>query len=348
MKLELKLFLLTAISINLLSAQRYFDQETGEEYEITQQTDQKIINAFLKNNKAKAIEFNPDKNSNYPLRVKNRKGNWILFDLQQEDFIMMDEGKKYSFEFPEPDLHIADLTIAHRKGNKYLVNLIEQKVFDRVSFKKFKPIVAMDTVNYYNEEEEELEAMVSMHLTSVAVKNDEKWGLIELAGDVYLSRNYVYNTPEEVPAATGFQSSQLEMMENLRKDHDLDLLVELDDNGYHFKGRKKKSKLWGIYSGEGVARNDIPAEYDKIVYHNESNELYEVWKDGKVGYYNMMHELVFEPQFDDFRLLHLDYTYGCALKKDGKWELYYIDAPKKMVEGHARTTEGLIELWLNR
>ncbi|ARN77362.1 hypothetical protein BST97_04845 [Nonlabens spongiae] len=344
---DIKLFLLVVIFLNILNAQRYYDQQTGEEYEITQQTDQKIIHAFLKENKAKAIEFNPDRNSNYPLRIKNRRGNWVLYDSRQESFIFKEEGKRYSFEFPDSHLSINDLAIAHRKKKKYLVNLMEEEIFDKISFDQFKPIVAMDTLHRYNEQDE-LEPMISSHITSIAIQSNEKWGLVELSGEVYLSRNYLYDFPEDIPAATGFQGFQLEMMENLRKDRNLDQLVELDDNGYHFKGRKRKSKLWGVYSGEGVARNDIPAEYEKIVYHNGSSELYEVWKDGKVGYYNRMHELVFEPEFEDLVLFNLDYTYGCALKKDGKWQLYYVDAPKKMVEGQAETLEGLRELWLNR
>ena len=326
----------------------HYDENTDKEYEINQNTNKRIINAFLKEQKATAIEFNPNTSVRFPFRLKNNKGNWLLFDIEDEAVFMEKEGKKYSYQFPGSLMENRSYTLANRNGKIYFVHLYGNgKLITKSSFDEVKPRVLIDTLTTTNENGE-LEEKYIKYLASFTVKVDNKWGLIELANDnIYLSRNFLYNSPEEVPKATGFQSYQLQMMENLRKEQKIDLLVALDENGYYFKARIKGTKLWGLYSGEGEAFNDIPTKYTDIILHR-SPETFEVWKDGKVGYYNGSYKLVFEPIFDDFEFVHLDYTYGCALMKNGKWVLYDARGPIKLVEGSAETIDELKELWLNR
>ncbi|NGZ90202.1 hypothetical protein [Psychroflexus maritimus] len=336
-------FLVTNVKAQVI----FYDEKTGEEYQITPQTDEKLTKAFLDDLNARAIEFNPNTSSRFPLRLKNKKSNWVLFDSYEDDLFLVNEAKKYSFQFPSPLLENRGFTLAFRKDKIYYTNLQESKVITKMSFTQVVPRTITGTFMVENPEGE-LKEEQETSLESFTVKNGVKWGLIEMASDnIYLSRNFLYNSSEEVPEATGFQSYQLEMMENLREVKKLDLLVALDENGYYFKARDKKTKLFGLYAGERMPFNQIPAKYDDIKRHRNP-ETYEVWKNGKVGYYNGNFDLVMEPIYDDFKFVHLDYTFGCALKKNGKWELYNAHEPKKLVEGNAKTIDELIELWLNR
>lgn len=80
--------------------------------------------------------------------------------------------------------------------------------------------------------------------------------------------------------------------------------------------------------------------------------IFEVWCDDKVEYYYYKHDediyRVLPCEYDDFKYVFLDYTYGCAVKSKGKWELYHAQKPEKLVEGSAEKIDRLIELWLNR
>ena len=342
------LCLLPILVSTIVKAQVYYDEKTDEEYPITPQTEKKVVKAFLNSLNSTAIDFNPNTSSHFPLRLKNKKGNWVLFDSYEDDLFLEKQAKKYSFQFPSPLLENRGFTLAFQKEKIYFISLQESKVITKMSFTEVQPRTITDTFMVENPEGE-LKEEQETSLESFTVKNGVKWGLIEMAGDniIYLSRNFLYNSSEEVPEATGFQSYQLEMMENLRKEQNLDLLVPLDENGYYFKARDKKTKLFGLYVGEGILFNQIPAKYDDIKRHRNP-DTYEVWKDEKVGYYNGNFNLVMEPIYDDFKFVHLDYTNGCALKKNGKWELYNAHEPIKLVKGNAKTIDELIELWLNR
>ena len=222
------------------------------------------------------------------------------------------------------------------------------EVQTKIGFDEITPIIDTDTVLRYNPNTGAQEEIYHTHLTSFTVKKGKMWGVIEPCESEALfcvSHNFLYNSPQEVPSARGFNSYQLEMMENIREEYDVELLVNLDGSGYLFKGRQVKTNLWGVYGGEGDGQTYIPSEYDKIIKHRN---VFEVWKNDKVGYYNGDYKLVFEPRFEDFEYVHLDYTYGCALKTNGKWELYDVYEPVKLVEGSAATIGELIELWWNR
>jgi hypothetical protein len=341
------IYIIALLFFTYAKAQVFYDEKTDKEYPITPQTEKKVVKAFLDELGATDIDFNPNTSSRFPLRLKNKKGNWVLFDSYEDDLFLEKEAKKYSFQFPSPLLENRGFTLAFQKEKIYFISLQESKVITKMSFTEVQPRTITDTFMVENPEGE-LKEEQETTLQSFTVKNGVKWGLIEMADDnIYLSRNFLYNSSEEVPAATGFQSYQLEMMENLRKENKLDLLVPLDENGYYFKARNKKTKFFGLYAGEGMPFKQIPAKYDDIIRHRNP-ETYEVWEDGKVGYYNGNFNLVIEPIYDDFKFVHLDYTYGCALKKNGKWELYDAHEHIKLVESNAKTIDELIKLWLNR
>ncbi|RFN58175.1 hypothetical protein [Marixanthomonas ophiurae] len=344
------LYLIFALLFTTIAkAQVYYnDEKTGEEYEINQKTHKNIINAFLKEQKATAIEFNTNRSPDFPFRLKNKIGNWVLFHLGHENLYMEKEGRKYSFQFPTSVMEQHGFTFANRRGKTYLVNLYDKEVETKMGFDEVVINTKKETIFTYDKDYNEKEK-IAIIIDKIVVRKDNTWGLIELRGDdlFYLSRNFLYNSPEEVPPATGFQVYQLEMMENIRQEYNIDLLIALDENGYYFKGRNKKTKLFGLYVGEGEAFESIPPKYDNIIEHKYTG-TYEVWKNNKVGYYNSNFKLVFKPSFDDFEYVHLDYTYGCALKTNGKWELYDAFEPEKLIEGSAASIDELIGLWMDR
>lgn len=326
-----------------------------ELYYITEDTHQKIIDAFLKDHKANEIEFNPNKESSFPLRIKNKKGNWILFSdgsYYIDGPFLAKESKKYSFDFPASFQERMRMTLARRKDKKYWVSLEPKKIETKIAFDELRFTTKIDT-QFVQGWSEEIEIIgINDKLVKIAVRIDDKWGCIEPAEEgeeslFYVSRNFLYESSEEVPSATGFSSYQLKMMEQIRKDYNVDLLINLDEHGFYFMGRDEKTKQYGLYMGEGQVSKSIPAEYSDIKRHlNE--DTFEVWKDDKVGYYNSDFKLVKEANYDDFHFMHLDYKMGCALKKNGYWQLFDNYDGSLLVEGKAKTIEELQELWLNR
>lgn len=348
-KFKLVLYSLLFLLVSNTHAQiEFYYGQPEERYEISQETSQIILDAFLKTHKATTIEFNPNPNSSYPFRLKNKKGNWVLFvdDWSGNNSIFMPKkGKQYSFQFPTKLQESIKMTLAIRKNQTYWVNLENETIESKVTFDEVIFTTKIDTLigDNFSDEVEIIER--------IAVKIGEKWGVIEPGeyneSSFYVSRNFLYNTLDELPPATGFNSDQLQMMEQIRKEFNVDLLVALDEHGYYFKGRDKKSKLYGLFMGEGEVSGTIPSKYDNIKRHRNP-ETFEVWKNGKVGYYNSEFELIKEPVYDELHFMHLDYTRGCALKTEDVWQLFDAFDGSLLVEGEAKTIEALQELWLNR
>lgn len=348
------IFMLTLICVFSAKAQIYYRVNDTLDVIIHEKTDPEYISAFLKENKATDIEFNSREASGYPFRLKNKKGNWMLCYADGSDAVVVlpKKGRKYSLEFPTSFQERMRMTWATRKNQKYWVSLDPARIETKMAFDQVNFITKMDTQYVdYGFEGRELKGVYEK-LDKIVVRIDNKWGLIEPSDDsekslFYLSRNFLYETSEGVPPATWFSSYQLKMMEDIRKDFNVDLLVNLDANGFYFKGRDEKTGLYGLYVGEGEASQNIPAKYDDIKRHIYE-ETFEVWKDDKVGYYNSNFELTKEPIYDDFHFMHLDYKKGCALKKEGYWQLFDNYDGSLLVEGKAKTLEELQELWLNR
>ncbi|PZD79234.1 hypothetical protein [Mesonia sp. K7] len=344
-------------TISLNAQVLYYDEKSDVEYEINPNTPKKQLKAFLKSYKATAIEFNSNLSSQFPFRLKLKKGNWVLYDLEEEQVFLEKKTNRYSFELPTVLMEENRFTIAKSKEKTFLVNLDENKIEAKIKFDEVVVQTKKDTLydyiqtysengNFDYKEEESVRKVID----KIAVRSGKKWGLIEVVyGEdmYYLSHDFLYDSIEEVPQTRGFESYQLAMMESIRENYKVDLLIALDEFGYYFKGRNKQTKLWGVFMGEAEVLESIPTKYDSITRHRHPLG-YEVWKDGKVGYYNGNSEMVFDTNFDDYKRVHLDYTYGSAFKRQGKWELYDTYQPEKLVDGSADTIEELIELWLAR
>lgn len=354
-------------SLNSYSQIEFYYGVTEEIYEINQDTDPNILRAFLLEIEATDIEFNPNPTSSYPFRAKNKKGNWMLYTDQWSDdqFIMTRKAQRYSFQFPNAAEERILMTWARRHGYSYWVNLESERIEKKMAFNDVKV-----TTGKVKQHLDDLEFEVDI-IEKIAVKAGDKWGLIEpggYTGDAfYVSRNFLHNSPDEVPPATRFDIGQLQMLETIRSYFFVDQLEALDDFGYYLKGRKQKEKhygfflswlylfepknqtedLYGLFVGEGKVYQTIPIEYSDIKSHHNPEEVFEVWKDGKVGYYNSDYELIIEPIYDEFHFMHLDNNAGCALKKEGFWQLFDAFDGSLVVEGKAKTIEELQDFWLN-
>ncbi len=331
-------------------AQVWFYVNDTLEVEINKKTKVEYLNSFLKEKKATKIEFNSNPYSDFPFRLKNKKGNWMLFDLYEE-ILLEKETRKYSFQLPTKLQENMRFTWATRKGKTYWVNLDYEQIETKLGFEQVSIFTKKDTVQYYNANKETYEDEVNESIYKITVYNGEKWGLIEADFDgedsFYLSHNFLYNSPEEVPNPRNLPSYQFEMLKQIREDYILDRIETLDTYGYYLKGRNKKTQLWGLFVGEGTVFEQIPMEFENIIRH-KNPETYEVHKNGKVGYYNSDFELIKEPIYDDFHFLNIDYTSACALKLDGFWQLFDQYDGSLLVEGKAKSIEELQELWLNR
>lgn len=348
----LKQLLLIGCAITMqytcLAQVQYYHEATDETFLIQPTTDDSIIQCFLNQFKALEIDFNPDEKSKFPLRLKNKKGNWVLFDSHEQTLFMQKESAKYSFQFPGKDMKYSGTTLATRKGKTYIVLIENENIDTKRSFDEIRPRMKTVVFKDFNFETEEMHESPEEVFDALLVKKNDKWGLIEYAeNSLYLSHGFLYDDPDKVPPSTGFQSHQLQMVESIRKIYNVVDYEALDDHGYFLKGKNEKSQLFGLYVGEGEPDEKIPPHYTNIVRHINT-ETYEVWKENKVGYYNSEFVLVIEPVYDEFEYIHLDHTYGCALKTNDKWELFNAFTGEKLVNGSAATTDELIELWLNR
>ena len=152
-KITYLMFLL--LFVTTAKAQFFNNEKTDEEYEITPQTNKRIIKAFLKEQKTTAIEFNPNASARFPFRLKNRKGNWMLFDLEEDAVFMEKKSNRYSFQFPTTVMENSGFTLATHKGKTFLVHLSGNgKTETKMGFDEVTVLTRQDTLyryDHYNE-----------------------------------------------------------------------------------------------------------------------------------------------------------------------------------------------------
>lgn len=323
------------------------------------------------------IEFNPNRDSYYPCRLQDKKGDWYLAD---REFMMYGE-KGFSLSFPISSC--ANIAEASKKDKKFIYllgedgnYLVEDFEFDELKQnyswnKKIK-------MNY--EGEHELNSDDSPIHDSVGICNGllvrrgSKWALAhwsyqsyefnQLSGFHFDSSNEVPDTLLRHYLTTDDGVDPVYDDYLMRVTHDFlqnyqeaDLVTVLGPYQYDqqiLKMRHSETKRWSmVIPGVFNESTDLPIAASKIKEHffDENKQVLEVWCDDKVGYYFYNGEdikLIKDCGYEDFEYLFLDATYGCALKKNGKWELYKVDASEKLVDGSAASIESLTELWLNR
>lgn len=329
------------------------------------------------------IEFDSNDIHSRP-RLKDKKGDWYLFDTDEIDLI----GQKgYSLEFDS--FNCGNFTIAEKKGSKYFFSMGNEGyyIFENIVFDEIKEHYSWGKFDLYDPNTGEImiddDGQIQMDSTQfcdyLMLKKDDKWALAfydqgmqkpyQLTGfhfedykslpDSILesfiwSTDGLYNVEYNSEAFKGASQILLEI-------EDIDIIqfissISLASYGDQFlyKIRNSDTKRWSyVIKGELPSSTELPTAASSITNYEYRNSIgvIEVWCDDEVGYYFYDGEnikQILDCKYDDFQYVFLDSTYGCALKKDGMWELYEMDAPNKMVEGSAKSIDELIELWLNR
>jgi hypothetical protein len=321
-----------------------------------------------------AIEFNENFGP-YPARVKTKKGDWLLIN---------NEGELYGREGYALELNTLDCgpyTTAKHKNSTYICSIGDEGMIIQEEF-PFDEI--KEHHSWYTEEV--IDPVTGKYLLDsmlicdyLMVKRDDHWALAFYDNSSYTVcqlSGFHFEQPKDLPDS--ILSSFIESMNGmydlkynsevmqvahqiLQKNDDIDVLFYvgvfyLESYGEQpvFKVRNKNSKRWSYHLfNEQPSSSQLPMNANNIKEHERGNEigLIEVWRDDHVGYYYYNGEKIkqiMECNYDDFKYVFLDSTYGCALKSDGKWELYKMDSPEKMIDGSADSVDKLIELWLNR
>jgi hypothetical protein len=313
-----------------ISQVMFYVESTEEEYDITPLTDPKIISEYLATIGAAEIAFNDNNQTSFdvPFKVKGTKGKWRLIadDYLGYEFRL---GAYDSIGFPFYDGELENLLVVAKDRNKYGLFPVLEKGKKQLIYEQF---VVTEVQTSYG-------GVLKVFLS----KLDGKWGRIWHDGQVIES--FLYSAKEDVPVHI-WDDYEIESLLNLKKEAKLDRIIKVSE--YVVKGRKAKSKKWGLYMGEGSFDEIVPPSYDSLTYHHEV-QITEVWKGDKVGFYALDSYVTKDAIYEDFELIDIDYGYAVALKQNGRWQIYdYTEEGELLFEGSAATTQELLELWLNR
>ena len=329
------------------------------------------------------IEFHPNyKEVGFEVRLKNSKGNWELFYGDESPIVL--EG--YSFQFPFKKY--GNFTIAERKNKKYIYFLREGGLQDHIWFdsctphyyefhEKHEEIDEYGNLKYDSNNNIVLRTDTFKVFDYLAIRRNDKWAIAfpyPNAQRLHQLTGFHFSSPQAIPDSIfsnfyydgEFDREYIDEYEvktiskYLQENEEIDIATYFGEYSFSedkshaiLKVRHAKTKRWSIQILGGFrSETEFPIAASKIKEHEFDNGIVlEAWCDDKVGYYfynGKDIQQVLPCEYDDFNYVHLDYTYGCALKKNGKWELYNAHKPIKPVEGKAETIDELIDLWLDR
>ncbi|MGM0580023.1 MAG: hypothetical protein ACQETL_05050 [Bacteroidota bacterium] len=335
-RLILLFFFFLQLSI-LVSQDLFYQNDNEEENNINANSDSVSIQNYLRSTNALAIEFDNYDAVNPYYKIQAKNGRWTLFN---QNHIAVNQ-KAYDFiKLPSAANKYFGFTLARKKGKEAVLMLNGS---DKVKF-KYKKII-------YVNEEQALDSILNNDSKFAYVpepillaKKRKKWGRLSIAGDeIFISEPFIFNEAENVPK-TNWKVDQLEEIVELRKKERLDLIKPLPHRNNYLKGRHKRSKKWGLYFKEDNYFEVVPPEYDSILIH-QHEIVYEVWKEGKVGFYNNDGNLVQEAIFDDFKFISLSKNHASALKLEGNWQLYHNYENRKLFDLKAEDLDVLIKKW---
>lgn len=323
------------------------------------------------------IIFNPDVYSDYPFKIKHKKGHWGLGD-KSGVFI---GWNNVSIDFPNK----LGFSVAKEKDKKYVLLLNEdqgQYTLDRsLWFDSLVIRTRLDTneFEYYDEEKDDIvwKKEISEVYDGLAIQREHKCALAHYDNhthQMHLLSGFHFSSAKTLPDSLLNHYNHYEYEYPRLRQHEQMKVVSdfLKENkevdiatffGYYTYSENEKRTIllvrhatterWSIQIPSGFrSETELPVATNAIKLHKYGNEVVvETWCDDKVGYYFYNGEdirKILPCEYDDFRFIHLDYTRGCAVKKNGYWEIYYMDNPEKHVVGKAKTIEEVKELWWNR
>jgi hypothetical protein len=352
--MKLVVMLIAFLAVQRLKAQVLILTENGTEQEVvlTPDSEKQLIEKFLEIHDASDIEFNSIDDDRYPFRLKNKYGNWVLYDNSWPNTPIREESAhRWSYDFPVSKT--TEICVATSKKGKTLVDLYYdyagQTLYDELIIETKKvnlPGIVTDSEGNPTEE-----IATYKVINRILAKQNDKWGALQLidgGSQIYgVTYPFIYKTQDAVPPVMENVDPQLPYFEAIRKTHGLDILRPTDYGGYTIIGRKASSQKYGLFRGEGDQLEIlIPAIYDEVIFHKQS-EISIVRKDESFGYY-YGGEQIMSPLHKYIEVVNLDYKDGIAVQKqDGKWWLYDLDG-SRLVNTSAASVEELIDLWLDR
>lgn len=348
------ILILLICGYNELNAQIYFQENDTLDHEINPNTSELVLAKYLKSIKAKNIVFSEEVPNYYKIQWKN--GKWKLLILDSGEGISVNDKPYDEVFLPSKVYSNADLSLAKHKGKFGFLDLGQwgepfktEFIYDSIILLNSEEIERIKEYNKTHIENEDFGLTKPIPAPEFAAKKKGFWGKIILGieGEIFVGEPFIYTRKENIPTTKWDQMYQLPYLQKLYEKHNIDSALPFPQELVYVKAFSSKTKKWGLYGGEGTFEELIKPAYDSIIGHKYPI-VYEVWNDNKVGYYNENFELLVEPTFEKFEYVHLDHTYGCALYSKGTWQLYDAYENRLLVNGQAKTIEGLIELWLNR
>jgi hypothetical protein len=254
--------------------------------------------------------------------------------------------------------------VASKKGKKYLTYYTdsgELDVFENLWFDEVVPHLTSAvswSIDPLTGDEIEIPMKVSNY---IQLRRGEKWAIaIDYKRKIYLLSGFHFKSKEDLPGhlldhySIEFQDGQYyefdeRLLATAQKiiaefpEYDFIQPVTYLENGKSvFKVKNTASKNpWSLYVEKPHKKDLIyPINVDDI---DTNSRVFIVRNNGKLGFYNRSLTGHLPCEYDELEIIFLDRTYGCALKKDGKWELYDTFTTEKLVKDSADSIDALVE-----
>ena len=319
-----------------------YDNETAEFYSVAAEIPDDILQKWLDQNKAVDVEFNLNEKywEDHPYKLKDKKGKWSLLS----NYLVKNVGPYDSLNFPNQMLALGlEYMIVKDKDMYFFMYLYHYETNKKLGKYKYDNLVLKEAPEMLTDEGYYDDPVYSpLWLAS----KDGKWGrVLPNMEEVFVLEPFIYDKPTDVPLIN-YNEYVIHQLPELREKNKVGRLYPIDRYGIYWKAENSETGKVGLYSGEGSLSEMVPMNFDSIQYHND-RQITATWLNGKVGYYSDT-QLVKQPEFDDLKIIHIDYDYAVGLKNEDKWQMYDADKGELMFEEKAATTDELLEKWLNR
>ncbi|WP_123776142.1 hypothetical protein [Brumimicrobium aurantiacum] len=343
-----------------------------------------FIHDELLNHKSKNTSVEYKNFSKYPIRIKDQKGNWRFYEVENySPLLSKNQQKKYRLMNTSKDIEKWNVGIVERKSKKYIISFQEgNNIYHETWFDDIE--IIEKTVSFYPDYPimtSEGEDSLDIHgnyvfgketysiLEKLLLQRDGKYALAFMDSynnTLYQLSGFHFESTKNVPNLDYFSwedpytkeiTNNYETMAAahniLQELSSIDLIVPITfselNNSDVFKVRNNQTKRWSIQMENGFkADQTLPIAASKIEFIDNGNPIYVVWCDNKVGFYNKTFQHFKPCEYDDFKHIFLDSQYGCALKKDGKWQLFDTQSADKLIKEKAKTIDELKQMWWNR
>lgn len=316
------------------------------EYKLFNGMNQHDKTRFLEAINASDVEVASFTDVEFPVRITFQNGKKNLMRFGEVEFM----SKKHmdSIAFITRENREIGLTFGNRKGQ-------DQFIFgSRFSQRMNKKLDTWDEIEWRNLDKfkrgiqamENGESYEDYGIAEYYVRKKGKWGVVGYSESnglqlfvppIYTSKDDIELKHWPIVYTPNFRT--------IRKKHKVDLIEPIPYLDDYYMVRHRKNMKWGVVRVHDIYELIIDTQYDSLTSYKDQYVIL-AWKDGKVGIYNDRGKLFYPSEFDDAKLIHLDYMYGVALLKKNDWFLYSIEKPELIIKKSAKNTDQLIEYWL--